>query len=226
MRTAPRGRPSLEEEAVSGLSRHPPARPRHRAAGRLDRARRRRRPGTTSRSWWSPRPGGAASCGWSSTATRASPSTTSPRSAGPSPRCSTATTTAMGRTPYVLEVTSPGVDRPLTEPRHWRRNIGRLVTVAVGPAGSAEEVTGRDHRGGRRRGDPGGRGEGQAGREEAAADAAAGAVGRARRGAGAGRVRPRCGDGTTTTSPTTTDADDERPADDDSADMPARGGGQ
>ena len=49
----------------------------------------------------------------------------------------------MGRTPYVLEVTSPGVDRPLTEARHWRRNIGRLVTVAVGHAGSAEEVTGR-----------------------------------------------------------------------------------
>jgi ribosome maturation factor RimP len=49
----------------------------------------------------------------------------------------------MGRTPYVLEVTSPGVDRPLTEPRHWRRNTGRLVTVAVGPAGSAETVTGR-----------------------------------------------------------------------------------
>src|SRR5689334_23808526 len=36
----------------------------------------------------------------------------------------------MGRTPYVLEVTSPGVDRPLTEARHWRRNVGRLVTVA------------------------------------------------------------------------------------------------
>ena len=49
----------------------------------------------------------------------------------------------MGRTPYVLEVTSPGVDRPLTEPRHWRRNTGRLVTVAVGPAGSTETVTGR-----------------------------------------------------------------------------------
>jgi ribosome maturation factor RimP len=48
----------------------------------------------------------------------------------------------MGR-PYVLEVTSPGVDRPLTEHRHWRRNVGRLVTVAVGPAGSADEVTGR-----------------------------------------------------------------------------------
>ena len=30
---------------------------------------------------------------------------------------------------YVLEVSSPGVDRPLTEPRHWRRNIGRLVKV-------------------------------------------------------------------------------------------------
>ncbi len=49
----------------------------------------------------------------------------------------------MGRAPYVLEVTSPGVDRPLTEARHWRRNAGRLVTVKVGPAGAAEEVTGR-----------------------------------------------------------------------------------
>ena len=49
----------------------------------------------------------------------------------------------MGRTPYVLEVSSPGVDRPLTERRHWRRNTGRLVAVAVGPAGSADEVTGR-----------------------------------------------------------------------------------
>lgn len=49
----------------------------------------------------------------------------------------------MGRTPYVLEVTSPGVDRPLTEQRHWRRNTGRLVAVAVGPAGATEQVTGR-----------------------------------------------------------------------------------
>ena len=31
--------------------------------------------------------------------------------------------------PFVLEVTSPGVDRPLTEPRHWRRAITRLVQV-------------------------------------------------------------------------------------------------
>jgi len=49
----------------------------------------------------------------------------------------------MGRTPYVLEVTSPGVDRPLTEQRHWRRNIGRLVSVVVGPAGHTAEITGR-----------------------------------------------------------------------------------
>ena len=49
----------------------------------------------------------------------------------------------LGRSPYVLEVTSPGVDRPLTEPRHWRRNTGRLVTVPIGPAGSAEQVTAR-----------------------------------------------------------------------------------
>lgn len=30
---------------------------------------------------------------------------------------------------YTLEVTTPGVDLPLTEPRHWRRNRGRLVEV-------------------------------------------------------------------------------------------------
>jgi ribosome maturation factor RimP len=33
---------------------------------------------------------------------------------------------------YQLEVSSPGVDRPLKLPRHWRRNIGRLVKVKVG----------------------------------------------------------------------------------------------
>jgi ribosome maturation factor RimP len=33
--------------------------------------------------------------------------------------------------PYVLEVSSPGVDRPLTEPKHWRRAVGRLVTVVL-----------------------------------------------------------------------------------------------
>ena len=35
----------------------------------------------------------------------------------------------MGGQPYVLEVTSPGTDRPLTQPRHWRRAVGRLVKV-------------------------------------------------------------------------------------------------
>ncbi|WP_162908395.1 ribosome maturation factor RimP [Allorhizocola rhizosphaerae] len=30
---------------------------------------------------------------------------------------------------YQLEVSSPGVDRPLTTPAHWRRNIGRMVSV-------------------------------------------------------------------------------------------------
>jgi ribosome maturation factor RimP len=37
----------------------------------------------------------------------------------------------LGQTPYVLEVSSPGVDRPLTLPRHWRRNISRLVKVSL-----------------------------------------------------------------------------------------------
>jgi ribosome maturation factor RimP len=37
----------------------------------------------------------------------------------------------MGEQPYTLEVTSRGVDRPLTLPRHWRRNEGRLVKVAL-----------------------------------------------------------------------------------------------
>jgi ribosome maturation factor RimP len=35
----------------------------------------------------------------------------------------------LGDAPYTLEVTSPGIDRPLTLPRHWRRNVGRLVKV-------------------------------------------------------------------------------------------------
>ncbi len=35
----------------------------------------------------------------------------------------------LGEAPYVLEVTSPGVDRPLTQARHWRRAVGRLVLV-------------------------------------------------------------------------------------------------
>jgi ribosome maturation factor RimP len=46
----------------------------------------------------------------------------------------------MGSTPYTLEVSSPGVDRPLTLPRHWRRNTGRLVKATLVEGG---EVTGR-----------------------------------------------------------------------------------
>lgn len=37
----------------------------------------------------------------------------------------------MGEQPYTLEVTSPGTDRPLTLPRHWRRNQSRLVKVTT-----------------------------------------------------------------------------------------------
>ncbi|GAA4075746.1 hypothetical protein GCM10022214_36280 [Actinomadura miaoliensis] len=44
----------------------------------------------------------------------------------------------MGTAPYVLEVTSPGVDRPLTEPRHWRRASGRLVVAPLTAGGQIE----------------------------------------------------------------------------------------
>jgi ribosome maturation factor RimP len=40
---------------------------------------------------------------------------------------------------YQLEVGSPGVDRPLTLPRHWRRNVSRLVAVTV----AGRSLTGR-----------------------------------------------------------------------------------
>lgn len=46
----------------------------------------------------------------------------------------------MGEQPYTLEVTSPGVDRPLTLPRHWRRNRGRLVALRLA---DGDQVTGR-----------------------------------------------------------------------------------
>lgn len=47
---------------------------------------------------------------------------------------------ALGDAPYVLEVTSPGVDRPLTSPRHWRRARGRLVACTMSDASA---LTGR-----------------------------------------------------------------------------------
>ncbi|HEX3930977.1 MAG TPA: ribosome maturation factor RimP [Nocardioides sp.] len=46
----------------------------------------------------------------------------------------------MGEQAYTLEVTSRGVDRPLTEPRHWRRNHDRLVRARLQ---DGSEVTGR-----------------------------------------------------------------------------------
>jgi ribosome maturation factor RimP len=46
----------------------------------------------------------------------------------------------LGELPYTLEVTSPGTDRPLTLPRHWRRNQSRLVTVNDS---SGDRFTGR-----------------------------------------------------------------------------------
>jgi ribosome maturation factor RimP len=44
-------------------------------------------------------------------------------------------TDVMGDVPYTLEVSSPGVERPLTEPRHWRRAAGRLVRVKAAAEG-------------------------------------------------------------------------------------------
>jgi ribosome maturation factor RimP len=50
------------------------------------------------------------------------------------------TSDVLGDEPYTLEVSSPGVDRPLTEPRHWRRSVSRLVAVTLR---DGREVTGR-----------------------------------------------------------------------------------
>jgi ribosome maturation factor RimP len=50
----------------------------------------------------------------------------------------------MGEHPYTLEVTSRGVDRPLTLPRHWRRNRGRLVKVTRADDSLTGRVTASD----------------------------------------------------------------------------------
>ena len=47
---------------------------------------------------------------------------------------------ALGSTPFTLEVTSPGIDRPLTKPRHWRKNINRLVKIVLL---DGSQITGR-----------------------------------------------------------------------------------
>jgi ribosome maturation factor RimP len=57
-------------------------------------------------------------------------------------------TDPLGGSPYVLEVTSPGVDRPLVEPRHWRRAKGRLVKADLRDGTSVKgRVTAADETG-------------------------------------------------------------------------------
>lgn len=46
----------------------------------------------------------------------------------------------LGDGAFTLEVTSPGIDRPLTKPRHWRKNLDRLVKITMT---SGQEITGR-----------------------------------------------------------------------------------
>jgi len=46
----------------------------------------------------------------------------------------------MGDTPFTLEVTSPGVDRPLTKPRHFAKNVDRLLKITKT---DGEVITGR-----------------------------------------------------------------------------------
>ena len=46
----------------------------------------------------------------------------------------------MGDTPFTLEVTSPGVDRPLTQMRHWAKNKTRLVRIVML---NGDAITGR-----------------------------------------------------------------------------------
>jgi ribosome maturation factor RimP len=50
---------------------------------------------------------------------------------------------AMGGAPYTLEVTSPGADRPLTELRHYRRAVGRLIKAQLADAAGAGELVAR-----------------------------------------------------------------------------------
>ncbi|WP_392840105.1 ribosome maturation factor RimP [Streptomyces sp. LN500] len=52
-------------------------------------------------------------------------------------------TDAMGEDEYVLEVSSPGADRPLTEHRHYVRATGRLVKLQLTNEGAAGELVAR-----------------------------------------------------------------------------------
>jgi ribosome maturation factor RimP len=46
----------------------------------------------------------------------------------------------LGDSAFTLEVTSPGIDRPLTKPRHWRKNLDRLVKITMA---SGKDIQGR-----------------------------------------------------------------------------------
>jgi len=46
----------------------------------------------------------------------------------------------LGNNPFTLEVTSPGLDRPLTKPRHWRKNQDRLIKIILN---DGKEIMGR-----------------------------------------------------------------------------------
>lgn len=46
---------------------------------------------------------------------------------------------SVGDAPFTLEVSSRGITKPLTAPKHFRRNTGRLVTVKA----ATSEITGR-----------------------------------------------------------------------------------
>ncbi len=53
-------------------------------------------------------------------------------------------TGSAGTQSYTLEVSSPGVDRPLTEPRHWRRAAGHLVRTKDGDSALEGRVLSAD----------------------------------------------------------------------------------
>ena len=51
---------------------------------------------------------------------------------------------ATGNAPYTLEVSSRGVSRPLTDPRHFRRNTGRLVALTLADGAVTGRITEAD----------------------------------------------------------------------------------
>jgi ribosome maturation factor RimP len=46
----------------------------------------------------------------------------------------------LGNNPFTLEVTSPGLDRPLSKPRQWRKNQDRLIKIVLT---DGKEISGR-----------------------------------------------------------------------------------